>query len=74
MGLDRYLRAARSQGARINQDIGGGVTIVATTTVHGPKQMRCGKCGGMSAPAKNRRNEDIYRCSTCGTECGMRPL
>lgn len=64
-GIDRYLKASRRHTAARLSD---GTTVIATSTVHGPTQMRCMRCHGMCKMVKNAQGKDIYRCTTCGAE------
>jgi len=64
-GIDRYLKASRKRAATRLPD---GTTVIATSTVHGPNQMRCMRCHGMCRATKNAQGADVFRCSTCGTE------
>ena len=73
-GIDRYLKAARTRTARPAKQLQDGTVILATTTVHGPRQMRCLHCHGMCGPTRGARGQEIFRCSSCGTESTMRPM
>ena len=74
VGLDRYLKAARRKIAQPAKKLEDGTVIVGTTTVHGPRQMRCPHCHGMCAPARTPAGTEVFRCSGCGTESTMRPM
>jgi NAD-dependent SIR2 family protein deacetylase len=73
-GLDRYLKASRTHASKPAKQLKDGTTVIATTTVHGPKQMRCMHCHGMCGPARDAQGQEVYRCSSCGTTSKMRPI
>ena len=73
-GIDRYLKAARTRTARPAKTLQDGTVVLATSTVHGPTQMRCMHCHGMCAPVHNAQGREIYRCSSCGVEATTRKL
>ena len=70
VGIDRYMRGR----GRPAKDLGNGTVLVATNTVHGPKQMRCPHCHGMCAPTRNAQGVEVYQCSGCQTRSSMRPM
>ena len=62
-GFDKYLKASNKRPAK---SIGGGVSMIATNTVHGPGQSRCMRCHGMCGPTAAPDGTQIMRCSSCG--------
>lgn len=65
VGFDRYLKASRNRPAKRLAD---GTTIIATSTVHGPRQSRCMRCKGMCRPSRMPDGREAMRCDSCGTE------
>jgi len=74
VGIDRYLKASRTRASKPARNLQDGSVVLATTTVHGPRQMRCMHCHGMAGPARNGAGQEVLRCSGCGTESVLRPL
>lgn len=73
-GIDRYLKASRTRAAVPAKQLKDGTVVLATSTVHGPTQMRCMNCHGMCAPSRSSSGQEIYRCTSCGRESKLRAL
>jgi transcription elongation factor Elf1 len=52
----------------------GDTTIVKSSSVKGPRQMRCPSCHGMAGPDKDPQGKEIYVCGTCGKRFAMSPF
>jgi transcription elongation factor Elf1 len=52
----------------------GDKTIVKSSAVHGPRQMRCPRCHGMAGPSQDPQGKEIFVCGTCGTRFGAKPF
>jgi hypothetical protein len=74
VGIDRYRKASRTRASNPAKRLQDGTVVLATTTVHGPKQLRCLHCHGMAGPARTPAGQEVYRCSSCGSESVMKPM
>lgn len=52
----------------------GDTTIVKSSSVHGPRQMRCPRCNGMAGPSQDPQGKEILVCSTCGARFSSKPF
>lgn len=50
----------------------GDTTIVKSSSVHGPRQMRCPNCHGMAGPSQDPQGKEIFVCSQCGAKFAMK--
>jgi hypothetical protein len=70
-GIDRYLKATRNKPAKKLPD---GTQIIASSTVHGPKQSRCMRCKGMCRPARMPGGQEVLRCDSCGVSHTLKTM
>jgi len=65
----------RIRTARRPQPIAGtGKQIIKSAAPGGIRQMRCGSCHGMMAPALHHDGKEIMKCLQCGSMATSRPM